>query len=137
MRNTEEMGNAEDAVSANTLGHFYQALAEQIGDFLHTNISRLSGHEIDLLSGDQDRLISYANTFFSLSDKIAFENSATYFKGVSNATDAVNAALKKIDDINKVINIAAGSITLAASILSKNGKGILSSCDSILTALKS
>jgi hypothetical protein len=131
------MGNTEDAIFANTLGHFYQDLAQQIGDFLHTHISSLSGHEIDLLSGDQDRLISYANTFFSLSDKIAFENSAVYFEGISNATDAVNKALKKIDDINKVINIAAGTITLAASILSMNGKGILSSCDSILAAVKS
>ncbi|HMH21313.1 MAG TPA: hypothetical protein VK563_06040 [Puia sp.] len=130
------MGTTDDAKFANTMGHFYQALAGQIGEFLHTHIKSLSDGQIGILSGDEERLISYANTFFSLSDNIAFENSASYFKGVGDATDAIGAAMKKIDDINKVIGIAAGCITLAAAIVSANGQGIVSSCQSILAAAK-
>jgi hypothetical protein len=131
------MGTTDDALFANTLGRFYQGLAQQVGDFLHTNIASLSDSEIDVISDDQTRLTTYANTFFSLSDNIAFENSAVYFKGVSDATGTIDTALKKISDTNKVINIAAGCITLAASIASKNGSGITSSLQSVLSALRS
>jgi hypothetical protein len=131
------MGTTDNATFANALGHFYQNLAQQVGDYLHTNIQTLSNSDMDLISQDQIRLTSYATTFFSLSDSIAFEGSDAIFAGVSNATGTINAALKKINDTNKVINIAAGCITLAASIASKNGDAVKTSLQSILSAIKS
>jgi|SRR5882757_2570897 len=130
------MSTPDDAIFANKLGHFYQAIAQQLGDFVHTHIGSLSNEKIDALSNDQTTLITYANTFFSLSDKIAFEQSEIYFKGVSDSIDTINEAIKKMDDINKVIKITAGVITLAAAIVTQNGGGIVSSLQTVAGAIK-
>jgi len=103
---------------------------------VHTHIGSLSNEKIDALSNDQTTLITYANTFFSLSDKIAFEQSEIYFKGVSDSIDTINEAIKKMDDINKVIKITAGVITLAAAIVTQNGGGIVSSLQTVAGAIK-
>ncbi len=130
------MGTVNDAIFANKLGHFYLAFAQGLGDYLHTHIGHLPQDRIRVLSDEQTRIITYANTFFSLSDKIAFEQSDTYFKKVSDSIDAINAAIKKMDDINKVIIISSGVITLAAAIVTQNGGGIVSSLQTIIGAAK-
>lgn len=129
------MGTTDDAIFANKLGHFYQALAQQLGDFVHKNIGSLSDEKIDALSNDETTLIAYGNTFFSLSDKIAFEQSETYFKGVSDSIDTITVAMKKMNNINKVVGITAGVITLAAAIVTQNGSGIVSSLQAIAGAV--
>lgn len=130
------MGTANDAVFANKLGHFYLTFAQGLGDYLHTHIGSLPQDRVRVLSDEQTRVITYANTFFSLSDKIAFEQSDIYFKGVSDSIDTINAAIKKMDDINKVIIISSGVITLAAAIVTQNGGGIVSSLQTIIGAAK-
>ena len=130
------MGTANDAIFANKLGHFYLTIAQGLGDFLHTHIGTLPQDKVRILSDEQTRVISYANTFFSLSDKIAFEQSDIYFKGVSDAIGTVNDAIRKMEDINKVIIISSGVITLAAAIVTQNGSGIVSSLQTIGAAVK-
>jgi hypothetical protein len=130
------MGTVNDAIFANRIGHFYQAIAQRLGDFVHTHIGILPKESIDALSADQTQIITYANTFFSLSDEIAFDQSDIYFKGVSDSIDTINEAIKKMDNINRTITISAGVITLAAAIVSQNGGGIVSSLQTIVTAAK-
>ncbi|HEX9512563.1 MAG TPA: hypothetical protein VF939_18855 [Puia sp.] len=130
------MGTLNDAIFANRLGHFYQDIAQDLGEFVHTHIGTLSEEDITTLSDGQTQVINYANQFFSLSDKIAFEQSETYFKGVSDAIGTLDNAVKEIHDINRVIAVSAGLITLALAIVSQNGGGILSSVQSIAGAVK-
>ncbi|HWK06869.1 MAG TPA: hypothetical protein VNS58_24715 [Puia sp.] len=130
------MGTVNDAIFANKLGHFYQDIAQDLGDFVHTHIGTLSREDIATLSDGQTRVINYANQFFSLSDKIAFEQSESYFNGVSNAIDSYDKAIKEIHDINRVIIISTGVISLALAIVSQNGGGILSSVQTIAGAVK-
>ena len=131
------MGTVNDAIFANKLGHFYQDIAQDLGEFVHTHIGALSKEDAATLSDGQTQIINYANQFFSLSDKIAFEQSDIYFEGVSDAIDSLDKAVKEIKDINKVITISAGVISLALAILSENGGGIVSSLQSIVGAVKS
>jgi hypothetical protein len=128
------MDTIDNAEFANDLGHFFQTVAQETGDYLHSNIDTLSRDRIDLLSDEQTRLITYANTFFSLSDAIAFDGSDPYFKAVSAATDQINQNLKTMKDVDKVINITAGIISMASAIVSRNGGGILSSLQGVLNA---
>jgi hypothetical protein len=130
------MGTLYDAIFANKLGHFYQNMSQGLGGFVHTHIGTLSKDQIDSLADTQSQFINYANTFFSLSDKIAFEQSETYFKGVSDSIDTINDAVKKMDDINKIITVSAGVLSLALAIVSENGSGIVSSLQTIVTAIK-
>lgn len=117
---------------ANFIARFYQNLGRQVGDFIHDNIGNIAGDRLAILLDDQSRLISYSNTFFALSDAIAFQGADVYFKKVQDATGDINDALKNMQKADKVITIAAGVITLAGGIVSKNGSMITTA----LTALK-
>ena len=117
---------------ANFIGRFYQTLAMQVGDYLHDKIGTIPSSQVSILSDDQTRLISYSNTFFSLSDTIAFQGADTYFRQVQDATAQISNALKQIQRVDTVISIAANVITLAGGIVSKNGTMITGA----LSALK-
>jgi len=126
------MDQVAAAQFANFIARFYQNLATQVGDYLHENIGKIPDDSFTILSNDQTRLISYSNTFFALSDTIAFEGADLYFKKVQNATDDINDALKTIQKVDTVITIAANVIALAGGIVSKN-TGMITTA---LTALK-
>lgn len=130
------MDSVQAAQFANTTGRFFQVLATQVGDFLHQHIDELTDQQISIISNDQTRLISYSNTFFSLSDHIAFDGVDEYVPKVTNATAGVSDALKKMKTADKIISITAGVISLAAGIVSQNGGAILSSLQSIDQAIK-
>ncbi|HXB09151.1 MAG TPA: hypothetical protein VNW04_18635 [Puia sp.] len=114
------MDQVAAAEFANRIGRFYQTMATQVGDYLHQNIGVLGRDQVAVLSGDQARLISYANTFYSLSDAIAFEGADVYFTAVQDATGSITDSLKHIDKVDKVISISASVITLAGGIVSAN-----------------
>ena len=131
------MGTPADAQFASQLGNFYQGLDELLDEFLDDNETNISPDQQKDLLAQQSKMIDLSNTFIALSDNIAFQNSATYYKGITDATTAVNTALKKISDTDKVVSIVAGCITLAEAIVSKNGGGVQTSVQSILSAVKS
>src|ERR1700761_1070874 len=112
------MDQVAAAEFANLIGRFYQTLATQVGDTLHQQIGSLSKEQASVLMGDQSRLISYSNTFFSLSDKIAFEGADVYFAKVNDATGQISEAMKHIDKVDQVITISANVIMLAGGIVS-------------------
>jgi hypothetical protein len=105
---------------ANLIGRFYQTLATQVGDYIHEKMGSITKDEFSILSGDQTRLITYSNTFFALSDRIAFDGAEIYFQKVRDAMGQINEALKHIDKVDKVIEISAHVISLAGGIVSKN-----------------
>jgi hypothetical protein len=126
------MDTVAAAQFANFVARFYQNLAVQVGDYLHNNIGIIPNEKLSILSDDQTRLISYSNTFFALSDTIAFQGADVYFKSVQDATGEISDALKHIEKVDKVITIAANVLALAGGIVSKN-TGMMTTA---LTALK-
>lgn len=125
------MGTVADAMFANALGHSYQQIAQQLGDYLHQNIGKLPKDRADVLMSEQSRVISYANTFYSLSDNIAFADSGKYFDAITRAMSDIDVAIRKIDDVNRVLTITGGVISLAAAVVSQNGSGIVTALQSI------
>lgn len=117
---------------ANMLGHFYQNIAKSLGDYLHGNISNMSKVDADVLADDITRITTYGNTFYSLSDAIAFSESDTYFQSIETATSKINAAVSTIDHINKAVKIAAAIITLGSAVVSKNGQSIAAALASLI-----
>jgi hypothetical protein len=129
------MDQVAAAQFANFIGRFYQNLAMQVGDYLHQSIGNIPNEQVSILSDDQTRLISYSNTFFALSDTIAFEGADVYFKSVQDATADINAALKHIEKVDKVISISAQAITLAGGIVSQNPAMIIAALSGLKGSL--
>jgi hypothetical protein len=117
-------------------GNLYQAIATAMGSYLQANIAEMAKDPVGLrtYTDDQNRILSYANTFYSLGDRIAFANDDIYFQRVDAATKAINANVQTIKTMDKWIGFAGSVISLAASIVTGNGSGILSSVEGILGA---
>jgi hypothetical protein len=118
-------------------GRFYQTLAQQIGNYLHQNITTISPRELSILSDDQTRLITYSNTFLSLATTLSFDGSDVYFNSVSNATAQITEAINHIQSVNDIITITGSVIGLAGGIVSQNGGLISGSLVSILKTIQS
>ncbi len=127
------MSEFDYAQFAHSMGDFYQQVGRRMGDYLQNNITAMAADpgRLRVFYDEQSRINSYANTFYALSDQIAFAGADIYFKSVTDATASLNAAIQKIDGIDKWINFSAAVITLGTSIVSKNGTGILSSVQTI------
>ena len=121
---------------ANFIARFYQNLAMQVGDYIHEHIGDIPDNQLSILSDDQTRLISYSNTFFALSDSIAFQGADVYFKKVQDATADINKALQQIQKADTVITVAANVIALAGGIVSKNTSMITTALTGLKGALK-
>jgi hypothetical protein len=121
---------------ANFIARFYQNLAMQVGDYIHEHIGDIPDNQLSILSDDQTRLISYSNTFFALSDSIAFQGADVYFSKVQAATGDISEALKSIEEADTVITIAANVITLAGGIVSRNTGMITSALTGLKGAVK-
>ena len=126
------MDQVAAAQFANFMARFYQNMAAQVGDTLHQSIGVIPDSQASILADDQMRLLSYSNTFFSLSDAIAFQGADEYFQSARDATGQIADALKHIDKIDKVISITANVIGLGGGIVSKN----TSMMETALMALK-
>jgi hypothetical protein len=122
------------AALAIALGDTYKQVATQMEDYLEDNISAMEKDQanLQLFTSDQDRILSYSNTFFSLGAKIAFQNAGLYIAAVQHATKAINENLDSINQTDKWINLAAGVISLGVSIVSGNGSGMVSAAETIL-----
>ena len=133
------MDTFDYAQFANQIGGFYQQVAHAMGDYLQNNITTLAADpgQLRTFCDEQSRIISYANTFYALSDKIAFAEASELYRSVLSATAALNTDIRHIEQVDKWINFSAGVINLASAIVSKNGGGITSSVQSIRDALGS
>ena len=130
------MGTAEDAIFANQLGHFYESVGDQIADYINQHVDALSQSDLSTLSDSETAISNYANQFFTLSDNIAFADSDGYFSQITAATGQITQALNTIAETNKIINIIANVITLAESVVTANGGGIISSLSALIGAIK-
>jgi hypothetical protein len=122
------------AQKAIDIGNLYQGIAQEMGNYLQANIATLVRDPVNLkiFTDDQTRILSYANTFYSLGDRIAFANDEQYFQRLDAATNAINANIRTIKALDKWIGFAGSVISLGASIATGNGAGILSSVEGIL-----
>ena len=131
------MDTFDYAQFANQIGGFYQQVAQAMGDYLQNNITTLAADagQLRIFCDEQSRIISYANTFYALSDKIAFVGAGELYRSVVSATASLNTDIRHIEQVDKWINFSAGVINLGSAIVSRNGGGIVSSVQAIRDAL--
>ena len=122
-----------NTVLALELGRFYKGVAFEISEYIYHNISTIPKDQLTKLFDDETRISTYANTFFSLAENLVFSDD-TQIVSLTNATEEVNIALKKIKKLNKIINISASVITLATAILNGNPQTIAKSVAEVIGA---
>ena len=112
------------AEQARELAKDYNESANIIGDFRLTNWDRLSPEERLVLGNSGRTLLDHSQDLITYAVGKILDDTQASLNQIRNATADANRAIKKIDDIKKVINIAAALVTLAAAIYTENPAGI-------------
>jgi ribosomal protein S8 len=96
----------------------------------------LSSKEKDELGSLQDRLLDHGENILALSVSLKMHEVSESLKSIQRITDKVKTSLKKMEDIQKVIDIASAAVTLASAIVIRDMKAIQAGIGGLVSTVK-
>jgi len=119
------------------LGNNFLAIAQAVGDYRHTNVvnGNITQEQNQKLGNLQWTILNYADDFYTQATIVAIENVQQSITAINNITTQIQADYKRLNDVQKVINVAAAVTTLGAAIMSLNAQAIVSGIDGVVNAL--
>jgi hypothetical protein len=121
---------------ANRLAGNFLTFAPTIGDYRFTNWRNLSSKEKDELGTLQDRLLDHGENILALSVSLKMHEVSESLQSIQRITDKVKTSLKKMEDIQKVIDIASAAVTLASAIVIRDMKAIQAGIGELVSTVK-
>lgn len=123
------------AKQANELANNFLGLAQAIGDYRYQNA--LSKSQNQKMKDFHWSVLKYADDLYTLSATLVMDDIENSLSSIAAITTQVQTTYKTIQDVQKVINIAASIVTLGASVLSKNPQAIKDSISNLVSVWKS
>ena len=121
---------------ANGLADNFIALARSVGDYRFANWKDLSSKEKEQLGNLQDSLLDQGEKILAFSVSLKMEEVSESLNNIQIITGKIQRTMRKLDDIQKVINIAAAALTLGSAILTKDVKAIGQRIDELVSTTK-
>jgi len=112
------------------------ATAAVISNNIHDNFQSLSINEILTLNEQTRSLLVQARLLYELESIEISDNVSKNLDALKDATADIEAAIKTIKNVQKIIDISAKVVVLAASILSENYAAIPGNVKDIISAVK-
>jgi len=112
------------------------ATAAVISNNIHDNFQSLSINEILTLNEQARSLLVQARLLYELESIEISDNVSKNLDALKDATADIEAAIKTIKNVQKIIDISAKVVVLAASILSENYAAIPGNVKDIISAVK-
>ncbi|MBE5318013.1 hypothetical protein IM793_02485 [Pedobacter sp. MR2016-19] len=112
------------------------ATAAVISNNIHDNFQSLSINEILTLNEQARSLLVQARLLYELESIEISDNVSKSLDALKDATADIEAAIKTIKNVQKIIDISAKVVVLAASILSENYAAIPGNVKDIISAVK-
>ena len=109
---------------ANRLANNFLALARSVGDYRFANWKDLSSKEKEQLGNLQDSLLDQGEKILAFSVSLKMEEVSESLNNIQIITGKIQRTMRKLEDIQKVINIAAAAVSLGTAILTKDVKAI-------------
>ena len=120
---------------ANELANNFLGLAQSIGDYRYQNkLPRLQNQKIKDLHWS---VLNFADDLYTLSATLMMDDVEQSLSTIGSITKELQAAYKKLQNVQKAINVAASIVTLGSSILSKNPQAIKESLSILVSVWKS
>jgi len=120
----------------NELANYFLAMAQAIGDYRVKNFDALSKEENQKTEELFDSILKYADDLFTLSAILVMDDVQTSLSSIGDITNKMKSAFKTLQDIQKVINIAASVVILGESIMKKNPQAIADAIGGLAGTLK-
>ena len=120
----------------NELANYFLTMAQAIGDYRVNNFDALSKEENQKTADLFDSILKYADDLFTLSAILVMEDVHTSLSSIGDITNKMKSTFKTLQDIQKVINIAASVVTLGEAIVKKNPQAIADAIGGLAGTLK-
>jgi hypothetical protein len=125
-----------NAAQAAELARSFLGLAQCIGNYRFANWKNLSAEENGQLADKQWSILNAGEDMLALSTTLLVKEADSTIKQIKTITLDLDATILKIKKVQKVINISAAIIQLAAVIIGKQPLAIPGAIDGLIKAVK-
>ena len=122
------------AKQANELANNFLGLAQTIGDYRYQNT--LPKQQNQIIKDLHWSVLNCADDLYTLSATLVMDDVAQSLSAIGTITKELQDAYKKLQNVQKAINVAASIVTLGSSILSKNPQAIKESLSNVVSVWK-
>ncbi len=119
----------------NTLANQFLALAQSIGDYRYTNYDTLTKVQNRKLREAHKRTLDHSDALYTVSATLVMKDVEETLAEIESITLQINSTYKTLENVQKVINIATGVVTLGASIFSLNPQAIITALGKLKNAI--
>nr|WP_298997487.1 hypothetical protein [uncultured Allomuricauda sp.] len=109
----------------NELANRFLALAQSIGDYRMKHFDTLTKAQNRKLRESHRRILTYSDDLFTMSATLVMTDVENSLARITNITEKITSTYKNLQNVQKAINIAAGVVTVGASIFSRSPLAIL------------
>jgi hypothetical protein len=113
----------------------FLVMAQAVGDY-RMNATGLTSEEKSQFRELHWDLLNYSDSLYVTSANLVMEEVETSLKAIKEVTDDIRTSYKKLRNIQKAIDVAAGAVTLAAAIFSKNPQAIIGATANLVKVWK-
>jgi len=111
----------------NELANYFLEMSQALGDYRYQYFDTLSREQNQQIKDLLDLIRKYANDLFTLSAILVMDDVQTSLSSIGEITNQMKTVYKKLQDVQRAINIAASVVTLGEAILTKNPRSIADS----------
>jgi hypothetical protein len=120
---------------ARTLADAYLAAAEDVSDFRFRERARLTDADVVALKSVEHKLSDLSDNFTAIAIQLALDNLQQVLDRIVQATADVRAAIAKLKEVAKVLEVAANLIALGEAVSAGNAEGVIGALKSTRTAI--
>ncbi|MCX6229576.1 MAG: hypothetical protein NTV75_10490 [Bacteroidia bacterium] len=124
-----------NALELTQLSKHFREMGSAIQDYRRVNFEHLSKEEDQLLSDSCIAILRAANQGFVKATLMAFDDAESFLKIMDDLTAQIRQTLKKLANIQQVIDIATTVASLATCILHDDSHFVSQTLDKLLSLL--
>ena len=109
---------------ASQLSNNFLGLAQAVGDYRFKNWNNLTYKENQHLASFQWSLLNHGEDILAFSTVLVLDEVEDTLKTIQTVTVKIQRIVGQLEDIQKMINIAAAAVILGAAIISKDTNAV-------------
>ena len=113
------------AKQTHELANRFLVLAQAIGDYRMKHFDTLTTAQNRKLRESHRRILNYSDDLYTMSATLVMTDVEDSLARIADITEKITSTYKSLQKVQKAINVAAGVVTVGASIFSKSPLAIL------------